>query len=344
MSNQTRMNLSRRDRLLQHIESFFREHLQRTRGASRHTVFSYRDSLQLYFCYLADARGRDVSKLRLDDITENNVLAFLDHLESARGNSVATRNSRLTAIRSFCRYLIRKDTTNAAEYGLIVSIAGKKGPKPDIPYLEPAEVKLLLEQINQDQLLGLRDYALIRFLYNTGVRVSEALYLSVDAVELGAHGQVQVHGKGRKDRVCPLWRSTAALLRRYIARWKLGVDSRLFCNARRRPLTTSGVAYILKEHFEAAKNKHSVLRKRKITPHVMRHSCACALLQSGVDLVTVRDLLGHESVRTTNRYTRVNMKTKRQALEAFWKTVDLSDGQTAPWAPKPELLEFLASL
>ena len=97
-------------------------------------------------------------------------------------------------------------------------------------------------------------------------------------------------------------------------------------------------------HFEAAKKKCPVLRKRKISPHVMRHSCACALLQSGVDLVTVRDLLGHESVRTTNRYTRANMKTKRQALEAFWKTVDLSDGQAAPWKPKPELLEFLASL
>jgi site-specific recombinase XerD len=296
------MSVGRRDGLLQQVESFFSEYLQRTRGASRHTVFSYRDSLQLFFCYLADAKGGDVSKLRLDDITENNVLAFLDHLESARGNSVATRNSRLTAIRTFCRYLIRKVTTNAAEYGLIVSIPGKKGPKPDIPYLEPAEVKLLLEQANQDQLLGLRDYALIQFLYNTGVRVSEALSISVGALELGAPGQVRVHGKGRKDRVCPLWRSTKALLKRYIARWKLGVESRLFCNARRRSLTTSGVAYILQGHFEAAKKKYPILRKRKITPHVMRHSCACALLQSGVDLVTVRDLLGHESVRTTNRY------------------------------------------
>ena len=344
MSIRMGISVGRRDRLLQQVESFFREHLQRTRGASRHTVFSYRDSLQLFFCYLADANGRDVSKLRLDDITESNVLAFLDHLESARGNSVATRNSRLTAIRSFCRYLIRKDTTNAAEYGLIVSLSGKKGPKPDIPYLEPAEVKLLLEDVNQDQLIGLRDYALIQFLYNTGVRVSEALSLSVGALELGAPGQVRVNGKGQKDRVCPLWRSTTALLKRYIGRWKLGADSRLFCNARRRPLTTSGVAYILERQFEAAKKKHPILRKRKITPHVMRHSCACALLQSGVDLVTVRDLLGHESVRTTNRYTRANMKTKRQALEAFWKTVDLSDGRTAPWVPKPELLEFLASL
>jgi integrase/recombinase XerD len=344
MSIRIGISVGRRDRLLQQLESFFREHLQRTRGASRHTVFSYRDSLQLFFCYLADANRRDVSKLRLDDITESNVLAFLDHLESARGNSVATRNSRLTAIRSFCRYLIRKDTTNAAEYGLIVSLAGKKGPKPDVPYLEPSEVKLLLEQADQDQLLGLRDYALIQFLYNTGVRVGEVLSLSVGALELGAPGQVRVHGKGRKDRVCPLWRSTTALLKRYIARWKLGADSRLFCNARRRPLTTSGLAYILEGHFETAKKKHPILRKRKITPHVMRHSCACALLQSGVDLVTVRDLLGHESVRSTNRYTRANMKTKRQALEAFWKTVDFSEGHSAPWAPKPQLLEFLASL
>jgi site-specific recombinase XerD len=338
------ISAGRRDRLLQQVESFFREHLQRMRGASRHTVFSYRDSLQLFFCYLADANGRDVSKLRLDDITESKVLAFLEHLESARGNSVATRNSRLTAIRSFCRFLIRKDTTNAAEYGLIVSLSGKKGPKPDIPYLEPAEVKLLLEDVNQDQLIGLRDYVLIQFLYNTGVRVSEALSLSVGTLELGTPGQVRVNGKGQKDRMCPLWRSTTVLLKRYIARWKLGADSRLFCNARRGPLTTSGVAYILERHFEAAMKKHPVLRKRKITPHVMRHSCACALLQSGVDLVTVRDLLGHQSVRTTNRYTRANMKTKRQALEAFWKTVDLSEGNAAPWAPKPQLLEFLTSL
>jgi site-specific recombinase XerD len=330
--------------MLQQVESFFREHLQRTRGASRHTVFSYRDSLQLFFCYLADAKRGDVSKLRLDDITENKVLAFLDHLEAGRGNSVATRNSRLTAIRTFCRYLIRKDSTHAAEYALIVSIPGKKGPKPDIPYFEPAEVKLLLEQANQDQFLGMRDYVLIQFLYNTGVRVSEALSLSVGALELGAPRQVRVHGKGRKDRVCPLWRSTTALLKRYIAGWKLGSESPLFCNGRRRPLTTSGVAYILKRHLETAKKKHAILRKRKITPHVMRHSCACALLQSGVDLVTVRDLLGHESVRTTNRYTKANMKTKRQALEAFWKIVDLSEDQAAPWAPKAELLEILASL
>jgi site-specific recombinase XerD len=333
-----------RDRLLHYVQSFFREHLQQTRGASRHTVFSYRDSLQLFFCYLAEAKGGDVSKVRLDDITEKNVLTFLDHLESRRRNGVVTRNSRLTAIRSFCRYLIRKEATHAAEYGLIVSITGKKAPKSEIPYLEPDEVKLLLEQADQDQLLGLRDHTLIQFLYNTGARVSEALSLSVGDLELSTPRQVRVHGKGRKDRMCPLWRSTTSQLKRYITRWKLGAESRIFCNARRRPLTTSGVAYILKRHFEAAKRQHPILRKRKITSHVMRHSFACALLQSGVDLVTVRDLLGHESVRTTNRYTRSNMKTKQQALEALWKAVDLSEDQSVGWKPKPQLLEMLASL
>ncbi len=296
-------------------------------------------------CRQPDAAGSDEEGLAYDwpqtcTNTDNNWCLS----PIIRGNSVATRNSRLTAIRNFCRYLIRKDTTNAAEYGLIVSIPGKKGPKPDIPYLEPAEVKLLLDQSNQDHLLGLRDYVLIQFLYNTGVRVSEALSLTVDALELGASRQVRVHGKGRKDRVSPLWRSTAAHLKRYIARWRLGAESRLFCNGRRHPLTTSGVSYILKKSFEAAKKKNPILRKRKITPHVMRHSCACALLQSGVDLVTVRNLLGHESVRTTNRYTKSNMNMKRQALDAFWKTVDLSEGPSDSWTPKPELLEILASL
>jgi len=333
------------DRLLQFVEAFFRDHMQHARGASRHTIFAYRDSLQIFFCYLAESRGCDVSKVRLADITEANVLSFLEHLESKRKNSVATRNSRLTAIRSLCRYLIRKDVTHAAEFGLIVSIAGKKAPKPEIPYLEPAEVKLLLEQPNQEELLGLRDYALIQFFYNTGVRVSEALSISVDDLELKSPRQVRVEGKGRRARVCPMWRSTAALLRRYITRWKLGADSRLFCNARRRPLTTSGVAFIIDKHFDAARKKHPTLRKRVVTPHVMRHSAACALLQSGVDLITIRDLLGHESVRTTGRYTRANLKTKRRALEDFWNTVDLSSpDRISTWKPKPELLEFLASL
>ncbi len=338
------MKKRNRDRLLQLVECFFRDHLQRTRGASRHTVFAYRDSLQLFFCYLAETKGGDVSKLRLQDITEASVLAFLDHLESDRGNGVSTRNSRLTAIRSLCRYLIRKDATCASEYGLIVSISGKKAPKPDIPYLEPSDVKLLLEQPNKEERLGLRDYTLIQFFYNTGVRVSEALSILVEDLELRSPWQVRVQGKGRKARICPMWRSTATLLKSYIARWNLGPSSRLFCNARRRPLTPSGVAFILEKHFETARREHPVLRKRVLTPHVMRHSCACALLQSGVDLVTIRDLLGHESVRTTGRYAKANLKTKRRALEEFWKTLDLADSQAASWAPKPELLEFLASL
>lgn len=337
--------MKKRDRLLQLVESFFRDHLQRTRGASRHTVFAYRDSLKLLFAYLAEAKRGDISKLRIEDITEAGVLEFLDYLESERGNGVSTRNSRLTAIRSLCRYLIRKDPTSAAESALIVSISGKKAPTPDIPYLEPADVKLLLAQPNKEDRLGLRDYALIQFLYNTGVRVSEALSLFVEDLELKAPWQVRVVGKGRKSRVCPMWRDTATLLRAYIGRWSLGPRSPLFCNARGRPLTRSGVAFILKRHFEAAKKKYSVLRKRVLTPHVMRHSCACALLQSGVDLVTVRDLLGHESVRTTNRYTRANLNTKRRALEEFWKTLGQPESSEArKWKPKPELLEFLASL
>jgi len=341
MEKQIRRN---RNQLLQIVESFFRDHLQRTRGASRHTVFAYRDSLKLFFTHLAKAKGGDISKIRLDDITEASVLAFLDHLESDRGNGASTRNNRLTAIRSLCRYLIRKDPTCAAEHGLIVSISGKKAPKPDIPYLEPSDVKLLLEQPNKEELLGLRDYTLIQFFYNTGVRVSEALSILVDDLELKTPWQVRVEGKGRKARVCPMWRDTATLLKTYIGRWNLGPGSRLFCNARGRPLTPSGVAFILNKHFETAKKKYPVLRKRVLTPHVMRHSCACALLQSGVDLVTVRDLLGHESVRTTGRYTKANLVTKRRALEEFWKTLDIKDSKTASWRPKPELLEFLASL
>jgi site-specific recombinase XerD len=336
----------RRDqnRLLDVVESFFREYLERTRGASRHTIFSYRDSLQLFFRYLSERKRGDVSRLRLDDITEMNVIGFLDHLESRRRNGVATRNSRLTALRSLCRYIIRRDPTHSAEYGRIVSISGKKAPQPVVAYLEPSEVKCLLSQPNKTTLLGLRDYVLIQFLYNTGVRISEALSLLVSDVELTSPWQANVMGKGQKARICPLWRSTARLLRSYIAAWHLRPQSRLFCNARHGPLTRSGAAYILDRHFDAAKRQHPALRAREITPHRLRHSAACALLQSGVDLSTIRDLLGHESVRTTGRYTKANLKTKRRALETFWNTVNLSDRMPRSWKPKPELLEFLASL
>jgi integrase/recombinase XerD len=191
--------MSRRkpDSLLPLVESFFREHLGRTRNASRHTVLAYRDALRLFLCFVADARGGDVADLSLENLTVEQVLDFLDHLESNRRNVIATRNLRLTAIRTFFRYLVRHDPSRGAQYQRILSLPFKKAPSPVVTYLEPEEVRLLLRQPDRRTATGTRDHSLLLFLYNTGARIGEAIAVRRDDLQLARPFQVHLHGKGR---------------------------------------------------------------------------------------------------------------------------------------------------
>ena len=326
------------------VESFFRDHLIRARGASPHTVRAYRDTLRLLFVFVADQRGSDVADLALDDLNVEAILAFLTHLESARANVPASRNARLAAIHSFFRHLVQQDPTRAEQYQRVLAVPAKRAFTTVAQYLEPEVVRLILAQPDRTTLMGQRDHALLLLLYNTGARVSEVLGVRATHLHLQSPRQVRLHGKGSKERLCPLWHETTIALEQLLACQTGGENGLLFRNRDGHGLTRDGVAYILSKYTAQAARSAPALSRRRITPHVLRHSCAVALLQGGVDVTVIRDYLGHASITTTSRYITTNLQMKRDALERFWQQSGLVRADERTWKPKPRVLAFLTSL
>ncbi len=338
------MTAAKSTNVLSLLESFFRNHLIGARGVSPHTIRSYRDTLRLFFSFLAEEEGKNLEKLQLDDINVKSVANFLIHIETKRNNSAVSRNCRLAVIRSFAKHLMRNDLQRANQYQQILALPSKKIQVPIATYLEPHEVQIILKQPDRRTTTGLRHYALLLFLYNTGVRVSEALAVQAGDLHLYSPRQVIVHGKGKKDRLCPLWKDTVKALQRLPSVQSGSNGNYVFNNRFGRTLSRDGVAYIINKYVKLAENDISNLRRRNITPHCMRHSCAVALLQSGVDITVIRDYLGHASITTTNRYITTNLQMKREALEKFWSHSGLTPTKPSPWKPSPDVLNFLASL
>jgi integrase/recombinase XerD len=336
------MSRSKPDSLLALTQSFFVSYLQSTRGASGHTVRAYRDALTLFFLFLAGRKRKQIAGLDLDDIQAESVLAFLEHIESQRSNSAVTRNCRLAAIRSFVQHLLRCDVARAGQYGRILAIRTKRATNRAVAYLEPEEARAVIAAVDTSSSGGRRDHALLLLLYNTGARVSEALTLRPGDLRLDRPPQVRFLGKGRKERICPLWSETASALRRVI-RVEGGNDV-IFNSLRGTPLSRDGVAYLLRKYVRLAAKGQSPQRPRHVTPHMLRHSCAVALLQAGVDVSVIRDYLGHASVATTSRYITTNLQMKRQVLDAFWKRAGLAPTGARKWQPSPKLLAFLQQL
>jgi integrase/recombinase XerD len=190
------------------VQSFFQEHLDQARGASPHTIRAYRDTLRLFFGYLARQRHCGVDRLALPDVTSQRVLDFLMDLETRRGNRPVTRNCRLAALRSWVKHLLRYDPSHADQYARILALPAKRAPRAQPDYLEPEQFRLVLDQVDLNTSLGLRDGALLLFLYNTGARVSEALQVRWSELDTTRPWQVRLHCKGAKERICPLWKQT----------------------------------------------------------------------------------------------------------------------------------------
>jgi site-specific recombinase XerD len=336
------MKRQRQNELLTLVQSFFQNHLERTRGASKHTIRAYRDTLKLFFLFLAKRRNGSAADLTLDDIRSDAVLAFLDHVESQRSNCAATRNHRLAVLRSFARHLLNYDLGRAEQYGRILALPSKRTTLHAATYLEPEQARSVIKAVDTQSVFGPRDHALLLFLYNTGARVSEALSVRLRDLRLDRPRQVRLFGKGRKERLCPLWPETAAALRRIVD--ADCQDEPVFQNARGVPLTRDGVAYLLEKYVRRASKSMPHLRTIRVTPHVMRHSCAVALLQAGVDISVIRDYLGHASIATTSRYITSNLKMKRDVLDAFWNRSGLARSSTRASRPSPKLLAFLETL
>ena len=300
------MKRSANEALLTLVESFFREYLQRMRGVSAHTLRSYRDSLKLLFEYVATQKAGCVADLELRDLTAETVSKFLGHLEAKRANVASTRNCRRAAIRSFFKHLVRNDLAHAQQYARVLAIPSKKARHRPARYLEADDVRAILAKPDRRTAHGWRDYTLLLFLYNTGARVSEAADVRRVDLQLSAPRQVRLRGKGKKERDLPIWRETASA--RLIGTTATGVGQHVFLNRFGEPLTRDGIAYILDKYVMAAAPERPSIARLRITPHVMRHSCAVALLQSGSDPTLIRDYLGHASVATTNRYITTNLQ------------------------------------
>jgi len=329
------------DPIFDAVQSFFVDYLQRMRGCTRGTLTSYRDTLRLFLDYAAQSKKVPLERLRLVDFDVTLVLAFLDHLESKRHNSVATRNCRLAALHSFFAHVLRSYPDHAGQLARILALPPKRQANSPPHYLDPPVVQTLLRHPDRQSPAGRRDYALLLFLYNTGSRVSEVTALRHKDLLPGP--AVQLDGKGGKQRVCPLWPETLAAIRSQSASADSDADQPVFRNVRGQALSRHGVYHIIGRHAVAL-HRMDPRFPNKIWPHLLRHSCAVALLQAGVDLITIRDQLGHVSVATTGRYATSNLKLKRNALEAFWAAAGLTASRRKTWRPGPKLSQFLQSI
>jgi integrase/recombinase XerD len=256
----------------------------------------------------------------------------------------ATRNCRRAALRSFFKHLLRNDLPHSLQYTRVLAMPSKKARQRPATYLEADDVRAIIAKPDRSTADGWRDFALLLFLYNCGARVNELTGVRWDDLQLAPPRQVRLRGKGRKERLLPLWRETADALHQLRGKTARN-DQHVFVNRHGQPLTRDGVTYILSKYASAvAAQERPALAQKRVTPHVLRHSCAVALLQSGTAVPVIRDYLGHASVTTTGRYITTNLQIKRDALETFWTHAGIEPAEAKPWKPKPDLLAFLQSL
>lgn len=324
------------------LHNFFHEWLAQQRNVSHHTVVSYRDSWRLFLRFVAAQKSKPVAKLGLSDLTEVEVLAFLQHLEQARKSSIGTRNCRLSALHSFFSFVADREPLAAAQCAAVLRIPTKKAPRPEVRDLDEDEITAILSQPDRSKLEGQRDHVLLAFLFNSGARIQEALDLTPQALRLESPFHVRLLGKGRKERICPLWPETVELLKAFLKRKPRREDERIFVNRYGNPLGASGVRFKLRQYVAAAAKKVPSLAGKRVSPHGFRHATGISLVTAGVDVTVIRDWLGHVSLDTTNIYARANLETKRKALEK----VDPSGrpGKPPRWKRETDLLEWLGSL
>jgi len=324
------------------LRAFFYEWLVEQRNASVHTVRSYRDTWRLFLRFVAQRQHRTVAQLKWADLTGSEVGAFLQYTEGGRGDSIGTRNCRLAALRSFFGFVAGREPATAEQCAEVLRIPTKKAPLHAPSYLEPPEVEAILAQPDRSTVEGQRDHALLSFLYNTGARIQEALELCPNAIRWESPACVRLYGKGRKERLCPLWPETVSLLKALLKRQPRGDDERLFVNRYSAPLGASGVRFKLAHYVAAATKKVASLALKNVTPHSFRHATAVHLVAAGVDVTVIRSWLGHVSLDTTNHYAQANLETKRKALERVG--VRSTAGRLPRWRRDRSVLEWLDSL
>jgi len=316
------------------------------KGLSHNTICAYKDTFLLFLRFMQEKQFIEASKLMLKDITQERIISFLDWLQSERHCSNSTRNARLAALHSFFRYLQYHNPATLYEWQRILSIPIKRAEKPAMTYLTLDGIKLLLKQPDQSTPKGKRNLAMLSLMYDSGARVQEIIDLKPSSINFNRPYTIRITGKGNKKRIVPLMENQVEVLKDYMKSNRLlepyTSSYALFSNARMEKLSRMGITLILKKYADMARSENPSLMPSNITPHVLRHSKAMHLLQAGVNLVYIRDFLGHTSVSTTEIYARADSKLKREALEKAYLSVYKSNNKAdALWLKAAALLDWL---
>lgn len=322
------------------VQQFFTEYLVNQRAMSPNTVASYRDALMLFLDFAHERLGKAPTQLCLTDIEPDLILAFLDHLEQQRSNTVRSRNLRLTALRAFLKFAARRDVDSLHDIERALGVPMKRFDRPMLGFLSREEMMAVIGEPGSTW-TSQRDHLLLAMLYNTGARVSEIIGVRVADVVLGASACVHLHGKGRKQRAVPLWKSTVEEVRSWLRRNPtLDTDGPLLPNRKGRAMTRANVNQRLDIAVGHAAEKHPSLIKRHISPHSIRHSTAMHMLQSGVTFSVIALWLGHESTTTTHRYVEADLAMKEKALARLQEP----DTKIQRYHPPDSLMQFLQDL
>jgi site-specific recombinase XerD len=322
------------------LQSFFTDRLVNQRHASSRTIASYRDSLRMLIVFVHDRTGKSPSAIDWQDLHPETISAFLDHLETGRGNAARTRNLRLTAIRSLFAYASLRHPEHASLIQQVLAIPAKRYDKPIISFLTTPEIDALIAAPDQARWEGRRDHALLLLAVQTGLRVSELTGLNRAHVTLGTGACVRCLGKGRRHRAVPLTSATESVLSGWMTERAGNRDDPLFPTRTGRRLSTDAVQRLVRKHATTATQRCPSLRPERLHPHVLRHSCAMALLQAGVDTAVIALWLGHADIRSTNAYLHADMTIKQRALDLMTQPSS-SPGRYQPSDP---LLAFLEAL
>jgi len=331
-----------------YLSIFLSKYLAGQKNLSTNTIASYRDTFKLFLVFLNDAKKLKPQNITLNLIKRQTITEFLEWIEKKRNCCLSTRNQRLSAIHAFFRYVQKESPDSLFEIQKILTIPPKKKPKPLVSYLTDDELKILFKQPNTDSRHERRDLVMLVLMYDTAARVSELIDLKVGNIRLSSPAVITLYGKGGKARHVPIIGKTKDLLEAYLKehrKYNWGIsyqDSPVFFNQQHKKLSRWGVCHILNKYVKMAKANTNFSVNFSVTPHVMRHSKAMALLKAGINLIYIRDFLGHCNVVTTEIYARADTEMKRKAIESAY--VDLSPKDMLKWEENEDLMCWLQNL
>lgn len=325
------------------LQNYFLQRLLQQRKVSPETTYSYRDTFRIYLSYMRQVHQLSPTEVGVEHFDLGYLQGFCKYLEDVRGNKPVTINNRIAAIKSFMHYVSEMEPEYSAIAKRSLMLPAQKQEQPAMEFITKEEFNAMVAICDTATFIGARDKLMLMILYNSGVRVSELLAIKqsdIQRTEGGNHANLKIYGKGRKQRVVPLWKATASYIDKYIATYPLGIDSALFLNKNGDMLTRSGVRTRINAIVSQAVVALPSLSEKNITPHTFRHSVAMNLLASGVDISTIAIWLGHSSIETTHKYMVANIELKRKAMEKAGS----AGNDSYHYKPSADILNFLNSL